>query len=106
MLAKSREEYDKLNQAKIDSLKTQKDLDEAIQASKTAAQDCEKDIVKLKKEIEDLKELKRLALLYQDESKEGLCEFSITSKEKELISILERIKMDYPELKMDISSIE
>ena len=44
MLAKSREEYDKLNQAKIDSLKTQKDLDEAIQASKTAASDCEKDI--------------------------------------------------------------
>lgn len=106
MLAKSREEYDKLNQAKIDSLKTQKDLDEAIQASKTAAQDCEKDIVNLKKEIEDLKELKRLALLYQDENKEGLWEFSITPKENELILILERIKMDYPELKMDISSIE
>lgn len=106
MLAKSREEYDKLNQAKIDSLKTQKDLNEAIQASKTAAQDCEKDIVNLKKEIEDLKELKRLALLYQDEDKEGLWEFSITHKENELISILERIKTDYPELKMDISSIE
>lgn len=106
MLAKSREEYDKLNQAKIDSLKTQKDLDEAIQASKTAASECEKDIANLNKEIEDLKELKRLALLYQDESKEGLWEFSITPKENELISILERIKSDYPELKMDISSIE
>ena len=102
----TREEFDKLNQAKFETLELQKGLDEAIQASKTAAQNCEKDIVNLKKEIEDLKELKRLALLYQDESKEGLCEFSIASKEKELISILERIKMDYPELKMDISSIE
>ena len=106
MLAKSREEYDKLKEDKIKVLETQKDLDKAIQASKTAAQDCEKDIVSLKKEIEDLKELKRLALLHQDEDKEGLWEFSITPKENELISILERIKMDYPELKMDISSIE
>ena len=106
MLAKSREEYDKLNQAKIDSLKTQKDLDEAIQASKTAASDCEKDIVNLKKELKDLCEQKRLAILYQDELKDGLWEFSITPKENELISILERIKFDYPELKSDISSIE
>ena len=72
MLAKSREEYDKLKEDKIKVLETQKDLDKAIQASKTAAQDCEKDIVSLKKEIEDLKELKRLALLHQDEDKEGL----------------------------------
>lgn len=102
----TREEFDKLTQAKFETLELQKGLDEAIQASKTAAQNCERDVVNLKKEIEDLKELKRLALLYQDESKEGLCEFSIAPKENELISILERIKMDYPELKMDISSIE
>ena len=106
MLAKSREEYDRLNQAKIDSLKTQKDLNEAIQASKTAASECEKDVENLKRELKDLSEQKRLAILYQDEDKEGYWEFSITPKENELISILERIKIDYPELKMDISSIE
>ena len=68
----TREEFDKLNQAKFETLELQKGLDEAIQASKTAAQDCEKDIVSLKKEIEDLKEQKRLAILYQDEVENNL----------------------------------
>lgn len=89
-----------------DLLDAQKQTDEALQASKTALSSYERDIKVLENEIKDLKELKRLALLYQDKSKEGLWEFSITPKENELISILERIKMDYPELKMDISSIE
>ena len=102
----TREEYDKLNQAKFETLELQKGLDEAIQASKTAAQECEKDIENLRRELKDLSEQKRLAILYQDEDKEGYWEFSITPKENELISILERIKIDYPELKMDISSIE
>ena len=106
LLAKSREEYDKLKQDQINALATQKSLDEAIQASKTAASECEKEVVNLKKEIENLKEQKRLALLYQDEVESNLWDFSITPKENELISILERIKTDYPELKMDISSIE
>ena len=102
----TREEFDKLNQAKFDTLEAQKHLDEAIQASKTAASECEKDVEILKKELEDLKEQKRLAILYQDEDQNDLWDFSITPKENELISILERIKIDYPELKMDISNIE
>ena len=102
----TREEFDKLNQAKFDTLEAQKHLDEAIQASKTAASECEKDVEILKKELEDLKEQKRLAILYQDEDQNDLWDFSITPKENELISILERIKTDYPELKMDISNIE
>ena len=105
-VATTREEFDKLNQAKFETLELQKGLDEAIQASKTAAQECEKDIENLRRELKDLSEQKRLAILYQDEDKEGYWEFSITPKENELISILERIKIDYPELKMDISSIE
>jgi len=72
LLAKSREEYDKLKQAQIDGLETQKKLDEAIQASKTAASKCESDVDSLKKELEDLKELKRLAILNQNRLKEGL----------------------------------
>lgn len=106
LLAKSREEYDKLKQDQINALATQKSLDEAIQASKTAASECERDVEILKKELEDLKEQKRLAILYQDEDQNDLWDFSITPKENELISILERIKIDYPELKMDISNIE
>ena len=102
----TREEFDKLNQAKFDTLEAQKHLDEAIQASKTAASECEKDVEILKKELEDLKEQKRLAILYQDEDQNDLWDFSITPKENELISILERINTDYPELKMDISNIE
>lgn len=105
-VARTREEYDVLNQQKIETLKAQKVVEEALQASKTAASECEKDVINLKKELKDLCEQKRLAILYQDELKDGLWEFSITPKENELISILERIKSDYPELKSDISSIE
>lgn len=106
MLARSREEFDKLNEAKLNTLAAQKTLDEALLASKTAAQVCEKDIEILKNELEDLKTQKRLAILNQKSLKEGLLEFSINDKERELISILERIKLDYPDLKIDISSIE
>jgi len=53
-----------------------------------------------------LKEQKRLAILHQNELKEGLWELDIDDKEKALISILDRIKIDYPSIQMDISSIE
>ena len=70
-VATTREEFDKLNQAKFETLELQKGLDEAIQASKTAAQECERDVENLKRELKDLSEQKRLAILYQDEDKEG-----------------------------------
>lgn len=91
---------------KIALLEEQKALNEAILASKTALQSISGDIEKLEREKEDLKEKKRLALLNQDEVQENHWEFSITDNEKELISILERIKKDYPDLKYDIASIE
>ena len=56
--------------------------------------------------MKDLSERKRLAILNQEEIEDKLWDYSITSKEQELISILERIKNDYPELKLDISTIE
>ena len=60
----------------------------------------------IKKELKDLSERKRLAILNQEEIEDKLWDYSITPKEQELISILERIKNDYPELKLDISTIE
>lgn len=86
-----------------DELKT---LTEGLEASKTAIQEFSRDIDNLRKEIKDLQEQKRLAILYQDENEKDWWELDIDDKEKSLISILERIKTDYPEIQMDISSIE
>lgn len=91
---------------KIQLLNEQNALDEAIQASKTAAELINKDIKILENEVNDLKERKRLSILNQNEVEDDKWDFSITHKENELISILERIKLDYPELKLDISTIE
>ena len=91
---------------KIQLLDEQNALDEAIQASKTAAELINKDIKSLEDEVNLLKERKRLSILNQNEVENNMWDFFISPKENELISILERIKMDYPELKLDISTIE
>lgn len=83
-----------------------KTITEGLEASKTALQESSRDIENLRKEIEDLKEQKRLAILHQNELKEGLWELDIDDKEKALISTLEQIKINYPVIQMDISSIE
>lgn len=94
-------------------LKNQKDnsdkvfqLQEAIRDAETALQNDKKDIEIVRNELKDLSERKRLAILNQEEIEDKLWDYSITPKEQELISILERIKNDYPELKLDISTIE
>ena len=94
-------------------LKNQKDntervfqLREAIRDAETALQNDKRDIEIIRNELKDLSERKRLAILNQEEIEDKLWDYSITPKEQELISILERIKNDYPELKLDISTIE
>ena len=94
-------------------LKNQKDnsdkvfqLQEEIRNSEEILQSDKRNIETIKKELKDLSERKRLAVLNQEEIEDKLWDYSITSKEQELISILERIKNDYPELKLDISTIE
>ena len=81
-------------------------LQEAIRDAETALQSDKRDIENIRKELKDLSERKRLAILNQEEIEDKLWDYSITPKEQELISILERIKNDYPELKLDISTIE
>lgn len=100
--------------AKLEKIQSERDItaeelktiNEGLEASKTAEQECSKVIENLKKEIETLKEQKRLAILHQNELKEDLWELDIDDKEKALISILDRIKIDYSSIQMDISSIE
>ena len=94
-------------------LKNQKDnsdkvfqLQEEIRNSEEILQSDKMNIETIKKELKDLSERKRLAILNQEEIEDKLWDYSITPKEQELISILERIKNDYPELKLDISTIE
>ena len=86
-----------------DELKT---INEGLEASKTAIQESSRDVENLRKEIKDLQEQKRLAILYRDENEKDWWELDIDDKEKSLISILEQIKITYPEIQMDISSIE
>lgn len=81
-------------------------LREAIRDAETALQNDKRDIEIIRNELKDLSERKRLAILNQEEIEDKLWDYSITPKEQELISILERIKNDYPELKLDISTIE
>ena len=81
-------------------------LQEEIRNSEEILKSDLRNIETIKKELKDLSERKRLAILNQDEIEDKLWDYSITPKEQELISILERIKNDYPELKLDISTIE
>ena len=81
-------------------------LQEDIRNSEGILRSDLKNIEIIKKELKDLSERKRLAILNQEEIEDKLWDYSITPKEQELISILERIKNDYPELKLDISTIE
>lgn len=81
-------------------------LQEEIRNSEGILKSDLRNIETIKKELKDLSERKRLAILNQEEIEDKLWDYSITPKEQELISILERIKNDYPELKLDISTIE
>lgn len=109
-LSQLKDEYS----AKLEKIQSERDLTadelktltEGLEASKTALQEFSRDIDNLRKEIKDLQEQKRLAILYQDENEKDWWELDIDDKEKSLILILERIKTDYPEIQMDISSIE
>lgn len=92
-------EYQGVIQSRDDILALQKSCEEALAALKPQ-------IKELEAQLKELSERKRLALLNQEEYQEGMNEFSITPKENELISILERIKMDYPDLKTDFANIE
>lgn len=57
-------------------------------------------------ELDKLKEIKRTALLENWKEDSNLWELPLSVKENELILILNRIKMDYPDIKVDISTIE
>lgn len=95
----SSEELHEAEKLNADLLTSRNSLEEALDALKPQ-------IKELEGQLKELSERKRLALLNQEEYQEGLYEFSINPKEVELISILEKIKLDYPELKVDFATIE
>lgn len=82
-------------------------LNEEFIVDSETSESLHREIEKFLDELMRLKEDHRLAVLAsQNDVKEGLWELQLRSSELELIKILERIKIDYPELKNDISTIE
>lgn len=90
-------------QAEKEKLLTeQKDIEKRIELLKPHLQ-------LLSQELDQLKSIKRSTLLdsyNEDELKLWDLSSSINDKENELISILNKIKKDYPELTIDIATIE
>lgn len=73
---------------------------EAIEGSKTA-------LSGLERELERLKSIQRVAVLEDWKDKDNnLWDLPLGNDEIELISILNKIKKDYPDIKVDISTIE
>lgn len=64
------------------------------------------EIAELQRLVKDLQQRKRLAILNQDEVQDGLWDIDISPAEGKLIRLLEQIKTDYPELSIDIATIE
>lgn len=105
------DEYqDKLNQlvGEYNELVEKRDqLEKVYEENCSTNENLKLQVKELLDELIKLKEDHRLAVLAnQNDLNEGLWELQVRSSEVELIKILERIKIDYPELKNDISTIE
>ena len=105
-LSRKREELSSVNEQRLNVVKAQNEIEKSVDAAKKRQDELEEEVAALEKEIEELKEKKRLAILHQDENVVEGWEFFITPHEKELISLLEKIKTDYAELRGDIATIE
>ena len=105
-LSRKREELSSVNEQRLEVVKAQNEIEKSVDTAKKRQDELEKEVAALEKEIEELKEKKRLAVLHQNENVVEGWEFFITPHEKELISLLEKIKMDYAELRGDIATIE
>ena len=105
-LSRKREELSSVNEQRLEVVKAQNEIEKNVDTAKKRQDELEEEVAALEKEIEELKEKKRLAVLHQDKNAVEGWEFFITPHEKELISLLEKIKMDYAELRGDIATIE
>ena len=105
-LSRKREELSSVNEQRLEVVKAQNEIEKNVDTAKKRQDELEEEVAVLEKEIEELKEKKRLAVLHQDKDAVEGWEFFITPHEKELISLLEKIKMDYAELRGDIATIE
>ena len=105
-LSRKREELSSVNEQRLEVVKAQNEIEKSVDTAKKRQDELEEEVAALEKEIEELKEKKRLAVLHQNENVVEGWEFFITPHEKELISLLEKIKMDYAELRGDIATIE
>ena len=105
-LSRKREELSSVNEQRLEVVKAQNEIEKSVDTAKKRQDELEEEVAALEKEIEELKEKKRLAVLHQDKNAVEGWEFFITPHEKELISLLEKIKMDYAELRGDIATIE
>ena len=105
-LSRKREELSSVNEQRLEVVKAQNEIEKNVDTAKKRQDELEEEVAELEKEIEELKEKKRLAVLHQDKNAVEGWEFFITPHEKELISLLEKIKMDYAELRGDIATIE
>lgn len=105
-LSRKREELSSVNEQRLNVVKAQNEIEKSVEMTKNRKKDLEVEVAALEKEIKELKEKKRLAILHQNENAVEGWEFFITPHEKELISLLEKIKMDYAELRGDIATIE
>ena len=105
-LSRKREELSSVNEQRLEVVKAQNEIEKNVDTAKKRQDELEEEVAALEKEIEELKEKKRLAVLHQDKDAVEGWEFFITPHEKELISLLEKIKMDYAELRGDIATIE
>lgn len=80
-------------------LELKNDMENAIETLKPRLES-------LKEDLRILQERKREALLREKEVENDLWELDINNREKELIEILKRIKIDYPDLNTELSTIE
>ena len=101
------DELARINEEKEKILSELNSINEAIRDAKTALLSISQEQDSTRKELERLKELQRVAVLANENSSEiELWDLSIDEHEQKLISILKEIKSDYPELRIDISTIE
>ena len=97
----------RINEEKEKILGELNSINEAIRDAKTALLSISQEQDSTRKELDRLKEVQRVAVLANENSSEiELWDLSIDEHETKLISILKEIKSDYPELKVDISTIE
>lgn len=67
-MSRKREELSSVSEQRLNVVKAQNEIEKNVDAAKKRQEELLKGIAELEKEIEELKEKKRLAVLHQDES--------------------------------------